>query len=350
MIPLVKPLFPNLRAIEKHLAPAWKERQFSNFGPVFKKVTQALSSVMNGHALPVTSGTTAIQVALTALGMRGKRVALPDYTHSGTLLAIIQAGAIPVLFAVEESTWTLSIDELRANTSKYDAVIVVSPFGYFVNTDHWEAFSKETQKPIVYDFAGAFGFFPTTKNMRCYSFHSTKNFGVGEGGCVVTPTQELWETCRRITNFETLPDRNVASIDGINGKVDELKCASILSMLEDDQLQKVWNRILNKRALLRFYGDSLRGSHVPIGPKKPSLCVLGELPAEEIERQGTNAGIVCKRYYPLLTRMPGLESAVEVVSESSDDMLNCVALPSDVTVGEAYRVVDFVKSVLKGFK
>lgn len=346
MIPLIRPEFPNLRLIERHLAPAWRNKQFSNFGSVFDQCVKTLSSITKGAALPVTSGTTAIQIALQTLDMRGKRVGLPDYTHSGTLLAVVQAGAIPVLINVEDRSWTLVPHADFIETYKIDCFVAVSPFGYFLDVAAWEYFSKKHKIPVVYDLAGAFGFFPETENPRCYSFHSTKNFGVGEGGCIVFKDSKQWEKAKRISNFGTLENRDIENTEGFNGKVDELRCACILAACEEEMLSKVWRRLQNKQALLKFYTDSIPASYVPSGPKKPSLCVLGGLPAAALEERGKEEGIICKRYYPLLSRMPGLEH-VERITASSDKMEQCIALPSDANFSEAYQVVEFVWNVLK---
>lgn len=346
MIPLIRPEFPNLRAVEKHFSSAWSGKQFTNFAYLFQKAQDYLSINMRGHALPVSSGTTALEIALLSLGLRGKRVALPDFTHSGTILAIVQAGAIPVLFAANERNWVLDLNDLENNLDKFDALIVVSPFGYQVDITAFETFSERHQKPIVYDFAGAFGFFPEIKNIRCYSFHSTKNFGVGEGGCVVFSNKESYEAGLRISNFGTLPDRSIQNEEGLNGKIDELKAACIIAMLEPENLNRVFRRISNKNATLQFYHEQIDQTYLPHGKKMPSLCVLGNLPARELEEFGVKEGIICKRYYPLLSRMPGLKQ-IERVSESSDKLERCLALPSDVSIGEAYRVVDFVHSFLE---
>lgn len=345
MIPLMRPEFPNLRAVEKHFNQAWIGRKFTNFGSLFYKATEGLSNLMQGYALPVTSGTTALQVAMVSLGLHGKRVALPDFTHTGTLLAIIQAGGIPILFGASDRTWTLDVEELKKHEDEFDAVIVVSPFGYHVDVPAFEDFSEKYGKPIVYDLAGAFGFFPKTKNIRCYSFHATKNFGIGEGGCVVFSSKEDWDKGLRITNFGTQLDRNIENDQGLNAKPDELKCACILANLEDDVLPKIYRRISNKSSLLNYYQEQFDNAFVPQGRKCPSLVVLGNMPARLLEARGEEIGIICKRYYPLLSRMPGLSHIVRI-SESSDRLDKCVALPSDVSFAEAHKVVTFVHQCL----
>ena len=67
-----------------------------------------------GHALAVSNGTVALQLAMTALGVgRGDEVIVPDFTFGASLNAIIHAGATPVLADVDQDTWTIDLDELK---------------------------------------------------------------------------------------------------------------------------------------------------------------------------------------------------------------------------------------------
>jgi dTDP-4-amino-4,6-dideoxygalactose transaminase len=337
MIPLLKPEFPNLKAVEKIFSTAYRKRVFTNFGDLFYECVKQLSNLMNGEALPVTSGTTAISAALATMNAKGKRVAMPDYTHSGTLLGIIQAQANPVLFGVETDSWIISLNDLKKHSDKYDMVVVVSPFGYEVNFDEFEEFSVKHKKPIVYDLAGCFGNFRETINPRCYSFHATKNFSVGEGGCVVLPDTKMWFQAQKIINFGTNLDRSLIGDTGANWKVDELRCALILAMLQPESFARVERKVNVKNALLDFY-ESETKKYVPPGAKHTSLCVLGGFTQKKIEEQMFKKGIQVKPYYPLLSKMPSL-AHIDRVTTSPPDMETCVALPSDVLIHEAYSVV-----------
>lgn len=343
MIPLMRPDFPDLRKVHRIFQRA-HDYQFTNFGKLAVEVEDKLGLVMKGFALPVVNGTAALTVAANSLGLRGKRVLIPDFTHSGTLLGLIQAGCEPVFGGVDDKSWVLELDLAEAFHNKFDAVCVVSPFGYEVDFFRWEKFSLEYDKPIIYDLAGAWGKFPPVANPRCYSFHSTKNFGVGEGGCVVFPTKELRDSARRVTNFGTLPDRSIESLEGFNCKIDELKAATILARLDD--AFEVKKRIEAKNKVLTFYSQEIKGAFLPKGHHNPSLCVLGNLPAKEIEEAGLRAGIQFKQYYPLLTHMPALRE-IERIYSSSEKMLHCLALPSDVSFNEAEKVVNFVNKFLE---
>jgi dTDP-4-amino-4,6-dideoxygalactose transaminase len=337
MIPLLRPEFPNLKTVEKIFSSAYRKKVFSNFGSLFDESVKQLSQIMNGEALPVTSGTTAISTALATMGAKNKRIAIPDFTHSGTLLGVIQAQAKPVLFSVEPSTWIISLEDLKKHWQEYDMVVVVSPFGYEVDFHAFEEFSVKYHKPVVYDLAGAWGMFRETINPRCYSFHATKNFSVGEGGCVVLPNVSMWEHARKLTNFGTNLDRSLIGDVGGNWKVDELRCALILTMLQPESLARVERKVSVKNSLLDFY-ESMTNKYVPRGTKTTSLCVLGGFTEKNIEEKMGNLGVQVKPYYPLLSKMASL-AHIDRVTSSPPDMETCVALPSDVLIHEAYSVV-----------
>lgn len=316
---------------------AYRKKVFSNFGVLFDESVKQLSQIMNGEALPVTSGTTAISTALATMGAKNKRVAIPDFTHSGTLLGVIQAQAKPVLFSVEPSSWIISLGDLKKHWQEYDMVVVVSPFGYEVDFDAFEEFSVKYNKPIVYDLAGAWGMFRETINPRCYSFHATKNFSVGEGGCVVLPSISMWEHARKITNFGTNLDRSLCGDVGGNWKVDELRCALILAALQPENLARIERKISVKNSLLDFY-ESMTHKYVPRGTKRTSLCVLGGFTDKDIEEKMKKLEVQVKPYYPLLSKMPSL-AHIDRITSSPPDLETCVALPSDVLIHEAYSVV-----------
>ena len=346
MIPLLRPDFPSLLEVDKLFSVCHENNIYTNFGKLFYESVERLSVLMRGEALPTSSGTTAIQVALSTMNAKGKRVAIPDYTHSGTLLAVIAAQAKPVLFPVDQN-WIISKKHLKDHWNEYDMAVIVSPFGYDLDVHGFESLSVELKKPFVYDFAGSFGRFPETINPRCYSFHATKNFSVGEGGCVVLPDLKMWQRAQWISNFYTNPeDRSILDDTGGNLKVDELRCALILQMLKPKNLSAVYKKIENKNALLSFYEEKINTAVMPEGEKHTSLCVLNIKNSRNIEPLLYKSGIQAKSYYPLLSSMTGL-AHIDRVGHSDESMKDCLALPSDVSLSEALKVVECVNGIIK---
>lgn len=347
MIPLVRPLFPPIEDISKFFSQSLETGLLSNFGPCYDMLVNRLKIRTGMYTLPVATGTAAIQLAIQTHFNRGARIAIPDYTHIGTLQAVIAAGCIPVMFPVERHTWTLDLNAVQQDIRSLEGCVVVSPFGYGVNTERYDTFAKENKKILIYDFAGAWGTPVRTHHTVCYSLHATKNFSCGEGGLILFHRKVDFHEARRLSNFDTLPDRTVNSEFGSNLKMDEMKCAVVLAHLERED--RILSRIQAKRDLLRLYQSELKALCLHDPPwvgGAPSLCVLGGMKADLIEERSSVQGFVAKKYYPLLSHMQGLED-IERQGCSGPYFQTCLALPSDATVEEAERVVQAVKRILK---
>lgn len=349
MIPLVRPLFPNEANILMNFSESLMSGAISNFGPCFNKVVAKLHEINGRHNLPCVTGTHAIELAVKAHFKRGSRIVIPDYTHVGTLQAVVSAGCEPILAPVSKATWTLNESFIHCiPESEYDGFIVVSPFGYRVNFEGYDYMSQAMGKPVIYDLAGAWGMAIDTENTVCFSLHGTKNLSCGEGGIVSFAKEEDFIRAKRLSNFDTLPDRTVASPYGNNLKPDELKCAVLLAHL--DAPLPVAERIGFKRALIDYYQTELKSLCIPhdlhIGNTAPSLCVLSGLNAEFLERMSVEVGVTMKQYYPLLSSMAGLED-VRRFGKSSQFFRTCIALPSDVSWEEAEKVVETIKRLDK---
>jgi dTDP-4-amino-4,6-dideoxygalactose transaminase len=344
MIRLVNPLMPPTDRILYHYRQVEKNDQQTNFGQLYHKAKDGLSEVCRGEAIPVPSATVGLELALKTLRLSpGAKVLIPDFTFIATLNAVVRAGFEPVIGPVDPKTWVLDRDKTaqRLMFGDISAIIVVAPFGYFLGTDIWQQVSKAFGIPIVWDLAGAFGFFPGLKGPRVYSFHASKSFTTGEGGCVVFDDPAMAQHAERLINFDA--DRQkIHSPWGLNGKISELQCAIILAGLEDDHLRAVYAKIAHKRRLLAYYRSQLPSLYEPMGAKTPSLCVFGNASPAKLWPLGRRAGIEIRPYYRLLSDEPAL-GEFETVAEPAPQMRTCVALPSDVRLGEADRVIELIQ-------
>ena len=81
-------------------------------------------------ALSVSSGGTALELAITALGLKGKEVILPSQTFIATPNAIVKAGAKPVFCDIKIDTGCLDPKEvIKKITNKTGAIMFVHMFG-----------------------------------------------------------------------------------------------------------------------------------------------------------------------------------------------------------------------------
>jgi dTDP-4-amino-4,6-dideoxygalactose transaminase len=151
------------------------------------------------HAFATSSCTTALHLALVALGVGpGDEVVVPDFTFPATANVVVQQGAVPVIVDIDPVTFNMDPEALSAAiTSRTKAVIVVDAFGLCADMDSINAITEPLGIPVVEDAACALGGVykgraaGTLSTIGCYSFHPRKIITTGEGGMVVTDDDAL---------------------------------------------------------------------------------------------------------------------------------------------------------------
>jgi 8-amino-3,8-dideoxy-alpha-D-manno-octulosonate transaminase len=154
-----------------------------------------------GFGQAVTSGTAALKVALTALGVGpGDEVITQGFTFVATWEAILEVGAVPVFTEVDE---TLNMDpaDLRKKiTPKTACIIPVHMLGSQADIETIVAIAAEKNIPVLEDTAQAAGGHIRGKRLGSFgtcgtfSFDAVKTMTTGEGGMIVTNDEELWRT------------------------------------------------------------------------------------------------------------------------------------------------------------
>lgn len=189
---------------------ALKEPLFSGWvtqGPRVKEFETLFSERHKvKHALAVTSATTAMHVALVALGVGpGDEVIVPAFTWVATANVVLYCGAKPVFVDVDPMTFNIRPDQICDKlTSRTKAIIPVHLFGLCADMDAVKDAAPGI--PIVEDAACASGAgYKGTPagglgDVGCFSFHPRKSVTTGEGGMVTTNNDELAETVNRLRN------------------------------------------------------------------------------------------------------------------------------------------------------
>jgi dTDP-4-amino-4,6-dideoxygalactose transaminase len=129
---------------------------------------------------------------------------------------------VPVLFPASPATWAIDQETLWRENAKFDAFIVVQPFGYKLDFARFDQLSHDLGKPVIYDCAAGFDFESHTTNAVCYSLHATKNLPVGEGGLISFASEFYCRRARMLANFDFDDNREPISGHGMNAKMDEL--------------------------------------------------------------------------------------------------------------------------------
>jgi 8-amino-3,8-dideoxy-alpha-D-manno-octulosonate transaminase len=150
-------------------------------------------------AQAVTSGTAALKVALAALGVGpGDEVITQGFTFVATWEAILDIGAIPVFTEVDK---TLNMDPLdleKKITEKTRCIIPVHMLGAPARIREIVAIAKRHGIPVLEDTAQAAGgridgqHLGTFGACGTFSFDAVKTMTTGEGGMIITASEDLW--------------------------------------------------------------------------------------------------------------------------------------------------------------
>jgi dTDP-4-amino-4,6-dideoxygalactose transaminase len=161
------------------------------------------------HAVTVKSGTAALHLALTAMGIGPEdEVIVPAYTFIATAAAVAHTQATPVFVDVDPTTACMDPEAVvAAVTSRTRALIPVHLYGHPAPMEELSALAREHGLRILEDCAQShFGTLNGTKtgtlgDAGAFSFYPSKNLGAGgDAGCVVTCDEALAETVRRLAN------------------------------------------------------------------------------------------------------------------------------------------------------
>lgn len=158
------------------------------------------------HAFAVTSATTALHLALVALGVGpGDEVIVPAFTWVSTANVVVYQGATVVFVDVDPVTFNMDVNDLsRKITSRTKAIIPVHLFGLCADMDAIKKVAGNI--PLVEDGACAAGaaYKGTSAGalgtIGCFSFHPRKSVTTGEGGMITTNDDKLAELIGMLRN------------------------------------------------------------------------------------------------------------------------------------------------------
>ncbi|MEP6921906.1 MAG: DegT/DnrJ/EryC1/StrS family aminotransferase [bacterium] len=159
------------------------------------------------HALGINSGTSALHLALLAVGVKaGDEVITVSDTFVATVAAISYTGARPVLIDIDPRHSTMDPALLEAAiTSRTKVIMPVHLYGGCADMDPILDIARRHKLVVIEDAAQAHGAeykgrrAGSLSDIACFSFYPGKNLGAyGEGGAVVTSNADYAERVRRL--------------------------------------------------------------------------------------------------------------------------------------------------------
>jgi dTDP-4-amino-4,6-dideoxygalactose transaminase len=268
-IPITKPFYGDeeREAVLKPLETGWLVQ-----GPHVKAFERAVCEFTGAaHARATTSCTTALHLALVALGVGpGDEVVLPSFTFVASANAVKYAGATPVFADIDLDTFAMNPGSAEeAVTGRTKALMPVHMFGLPADMDPILDLAGRRGLAVVEDAAcGMGGFYKgahagTMGDAGCLSFHPRKSITTGEGGMVLTNSGEVAAAVemmrdhgadasdlkRHVEGVAVLPEYNVL---GYNYRMTDLQGA--LGVAQMGKLEFILGR---RRELAARYTESL---------------------------------------------------------------------------------------------
>jgi dTDP-4-amino-4,6-dideoxygalactose transaminase len=252
----------------------WLFRYGDENDPNFKRKVKTLEGLVETkfgakHALAVSSGTSALVTAISALGIGpGDEVIVPGYTFIASISSIISARAVPVLAEVDESLTLDPADVERKITPRTKAILAVHMLGNPCDLDALGAIAKKRGLILIEDAAQAFGgkykgrYLGTIGKIGIYSFNIFKTINAGDGGMVVTDDDELYFRSFGYHDQGHFPSRSGVeignrSIIGQNFRMNELTGAVLVAQFR--KLDVIIDRLRGIKARFKSQVQGLPG-------------------------------------------------------------------------------------------
>lgn len=240
MIPVSKPSITDLE--KKYVNEALESTMISGSGDFVSRF-EIMWAYYNSyrHGIACNSGTTAMHLALRALGIgSGDEVLVPEFTMASTAWAASYTGATPVFIDCTRDSLSMDPKKLEsAITKKTRAIMPVHVYGRRVDPEVYEI-ARRHKLYIIEDMAEAHGIMPQG-DIACYSFQGNKIITTGEGGMCLTDDPVWAEEIRKLSSLYFDADRTMLHAKGgYNYRMTNLQAAIGCAQVEriDELLEK----------------------------------------------------------------------------------------------------------------
>lgn len=199
------------------------------------------SYITSDYALSVSNGTTALHLAMAALGIGdGDEVVVPDLTFISPASMALLCGAKPIFADVERSTWTIDPLAIEAQiTPRTKAIVVVHLYGHPCDMDPIMEIARRHSLYVIEDCAESLGSrykgrkVGTIGDIGTFSFFANKVITTGEGGMVITNNPEIHHKMRLLRDHGMSSEKRYWHIvSGFNYRLTNLQAAIGLAQLE----------------------------------------------------------------------------------------------------------------------
>lgn len=353
-LPVTLPFLPPVADYKQLLDGVWERNLLTNQGPLVQQLEGAMGSML-GISQPihcVANGGLGIQIALKALGLRGKVITTP-FSYIATASCLIWEGLTPVFGDIETDSFGLDPSSVEARIdTDCEAILATHVFGNACDIQGLQRVADRHGLALIFDSAHAFGsrFMGRSLidhgDLSIVSTHATKVFHTVEGGFVTGHNKDALEKVEWMRRFGHHGESKFHG-SGINAKMSELHAAMGLAMIPCfPETQKI------RASICKAY-DILLGDANGVTPaltlrhglewNYAYYPVLFESEGLLLERQEamSTAGIFPRRYFHPTLQI-ALNQAPSGESPTADDIsrrILCLPLQHMLTSDDIHRIV-----------
>ncbi len=217
------------------------------------------------HCILVNNGTVSLTLAAIACEIKaGEEIIVPNYTMIATPNAVKMIGAKPIFIDVERETLCMDFNKLEmAITPKTKAIMFVNANGRYPKTDikNYINLARENNVILIEDSAQSLGsYYPDGIHMGrkgvigSFSFSTPKVISTGQGGALITDSDQMAQKIRRLKDFgRTSGGNDIHDTIGWN-----FKFTDIQAVIGIEQMKKLQWRVERKKEILKLYKKFLK--------------------------------------------------------------------------------------------
>ena len=277
-------------------------------GPNVRALEQEIAAYVGcQYAIGVASGTDALLLTLTALGVGpGDEIITTPFTFVATASTISHRGAVPVFVDIDPRTFNLVPEMVeKAVTPRTKAIVAVHLFGQPVEMGPILEIAQRHGLKVIEDAAQAIGAEEHGRragsfgDAGCFSFYPTKNLGAyGDGGMVTTNDPAVAEKVD-ILRRQGGKTKYYSEILGFNSRLDEIQ-AALLRV----KLRHLDEWTAGRQRVARRYNELLAGGAVTTPYERPGVrhvyhqYTIRAPRRDELQASLKKQGIGTMVYYP----------------------------------------------------
>lgn len=246
-------------AVKECLKSGW----VSSAGPALYKFAEEFARFIGvKYALPVSNGTTALHLALLALGIKpNDEVIIPALTFVSPASVTAAIGAKPVFIDVAKNSFLMDLKKIEKKiTKKTKAIVVVHLYGYPIDLDPILKLAKKYDLKVIEDCAEALGakyknrLVGSFGDIACFSFYGNKFITTGEGGMLTTNSQKSYQLAQLYCDHGMTKERRYYhKVVGFNYRMTAMQAA-----LGSSQLKKIKDFLKIRQNIESKYKEELK--------------------------------------------------------------------------------------------